>query len=90
MTQTTTKELITVKQLANQAGTDPRTLRRILRSQFPREEKGKAYEWQPDDPQIELIVKAVENHKDKPTKQYKAETPITKAVPKPKVKKTNS
>lgn len=75
-------DTISVKQLANRAGTDPRTLRRILRSQFPREAKGKAYEWQPDDPQIELILKAVENHK--------AEKAVTKAVPKPKAKKTTS
>jgi hypothetical protein len=92
MTQTTTKELITLKQLANRAGTDPRTLRRILRSQFHREGKGKAYEWQPDDPQIELILKAVENHKAQTkTEKYKAEKPKTeksklKAVPKPKTK----
>lgn len=74
-------DAITVKQLANQAGTDPRTLRRILRSQFPRETKGEAYEWQPDDPQIELIIRAVENYKTKP----KAEKPAkAKGKSKPK------
>jgi hypothetical protein len=81
-------DTISVKQLANRAGTDPRTLRRILRSRFPREEKGKAYEWQPDDPQIELIIKAVENHKAQTkVEKYKAEKPVTKAVPKPKATK---
>jgi len=84
-------DTITIKQLANRAGTDPRTLRRILRSQFPREEKGKAYEWQPDDPQIELIIKAVENHKAQTkTEKYKAEKPVLKAVPKPEAEKTKS
>jgi hypothetical protein len=56
-------DTITVKQLANRAGVEARVLRRILRSQFSREAKGKLYEWQPDDPQIELILKAVESHK---------------------------
>jgi hypothetical protein len=80
-------DTITIKQLANRAGTDPRILRRILRSQFPREAKGKAYEWQPDDPQITLIIKAVENHKaHTKTEKYTAEKPVTKAVPKPKAK----
>lgn len=80
-------DTISVKQLANRAGTDPRTLRRILRSQFPREAKGKAYEWQPNDPQIELILKAVENHKAQTNaEKYRAEKPVTKAVPKPKAK----
>ena len=89
-------ETITIKQLANRAGTDPRALRRILRSRFPREEKGKAYEWQPDDPQIELIIKAVENHKAQTkTEKYKAEKPKAeksrlKAVPKPKAQQTKS
>jgi len=84
-------DTISVKQLANQAGTDPRTLRRILRSQFPRETKGKAYEWQHDDPQIELILKAVKNHKAQTkAENYKAEKPEVKAVPKPVAKQTKS
>ncbi len=95
MTQTTTKELITVKQLADQAKIKPTVLRRILRTQFPREAKGKSYGWQPDDPQIELILKAVGNHKANATqpakkteapKAEKTPKPKTKAVPKPKAK----
>ena len=54
-----TQELITLKQLADRAGIKPTQLRKILRQRFPRENKGKAYEWQPDDPQIELILKCV-------------------------------
>lgn len=88
MTQTQEKQPITVKQLANRAGVKPAVLRRILRSRFPRENKGKAYEWQPDDPQIELILKAVENHKAnatqpaKKTKAPKAEKPKTEKATK--------
>jgi hypothetical protein len=47
--------------------------------------------WQPDDPQIELILKAVKNHKantPQPAEASKAEEPEVKAVPKPVVKKT--
>jgi hypothetical protein len=84
-TGTKEKELITVKQLADKAGISPAKLRRILRARFPRKDKGKSYGWQPDDPQIELILKAVENHKTNTT-QPKAEKPKTKAVPKPKTK----
>jgi hypothetical protein len=84
-TQTQEKQPITVKQLADRAGVKPSVLRRILRSRFPRETKGKSYGWQPDDPQIELILKAVKNHKAKPEPTEKK--PVTKAVPKPKAKK---
>ena len=90
MTQTTTSELITLKQLANRAGITPTLLRRVLRKRFPRENKGKAYEWQSDDPQIELIIKAMENHKAQiKTEKYKAEKPVTKAVRKTKAKKNS-
>ncbi len=54
-------DTITVKILADQSGTEALTLRRILRSQFPRETKGKTCQWQPDDPQIESILQAVKN-----------------------------
>lgn len=73
------QQLITVKQLANRVGIEARVIRRILRSRFPRGVKGKVYEWQPDDPQIELILKAVEKQrvdKTKPkTEKPKAEKP---------------
>jgi hypothetical protein len=78
-------DTITIKQLADRAGVEARVLRRVLRSQFPREAKGKLYEWQPDDPKIELILKAVGNHKAKPAEQPKAEKPAkpkAKAQPK--------
>jgi len=94
MTQETQeKQPITVKQLANQAGVKPSVLRRVLRSRFPRETKGKSYSWQPDDPQIELILKAVNNHKASATQPAekaeapKAEKSEVKAVPKPGAKK---
>jgi len=86
-------DTITVKQLADRAGVKPAVLRRTIRSRFPRETKGKAYSWQPDDPQIELILKAVNNHKASATQPAKkaeapkAEKPVTKAVPKPVAKK---
>lgn len=97
MTQTATKELITIKQLADRAHVKPTTLRRILRSQFPRKNKGINYSWEKSDPQIELILKAVENHKTNATqpvkkteapkaekpKAVKTEKPVTKAVTKP-------
>ncbi len=96
-------DTITVKQLADQAGVKPPVLRRILRHQFPRETKGKTYSWQPDDLQIELILKAVYNHKanatqsaeapkteEPETEKPEAEKPATKPVPKPKAKKANS
>ncbi len=54
---------ITVKHLADRASIKPTQLRKILRQQFPRKDKGKNYSWQPDDPQIELILKAVKNQK---------------------------
>ena len=51
-------DTITVKELADKAGTGARTLRRFLRSKFTRADKGKAYEWKPGDPQAEAILKA--------------------------------
>ena len=80
------QQLITVKQLANRVGVEARVLRRILRSRFSREAKGKVYEWQPDDPQIELILQAVENPK---TEKPKAEKPKAKTV-KPKTTKAEA
>ena len=78
-------ETITVKQLADKAGIEGRTLRRILRAQFPRETKGKTWEWQPDDPQIESILKAVADRKPK------AETPAKKTpTKKPAAKPTKA
>ena len=75
------RQLITVKQLANRVGVEATVIRRILRSRFPRGAKGKVYEWQPDDPQIELILKAVANHKHAETTQKpKAEKPKAKIV----------
>ena len=93
-TQTQEKQPITVKQLADQAGVKPSVLRRVLRSRFPRETKHKTYSWQSDDPQIELILKAMNNHKasaTQPAKKAEApkvEKPEVKAVPKPKAKKS--
>jgi transcriptional regulator with XRE-family HTH domain len=92
------KQPITVKQLADRAGISPSRLRRILRTRFPRDTKGKLYNWQPDDPQIELILKAVKNHqaeatkpaeatKTEPAKPAETEKPATKPAPKPKAKK---
>jgi hypothetical protein len=63
---------ISVKELAERAGIPPAHLRRILRAKFPRTDKGKAYEWKPGDPQIELILKAAKNG-HKPVQHYKAE-----------------
>jgi hypothetical protein len=83
-------DTITVKQLADRAGVKPPVLRRILRRQFPREAKGKSYSWQPDDPQSELILKAVNNHKAGATQPAEAPTtekPATKPAPKPVAKK---
>ena len=79
-------DTITVKQLADRAKIKPTTLRRILRSRFPRETKGKSYGWQPDDPQIELILEAVKVNGNK-TPTTKAEKSKLKAVPKPEAKK---
>jgi ribosomal protein S25 len=87
-------DTITVKQLADRAGVKPSVLRRTLRSRFPRENKGKLYSWQPDDPQIELILKAVKNHKAEATKAEPAkpttEESATKPAPKPVAKTTKS
>jgi len=82
-TQTKEKEFITLKQLANRANVKPAVLRRILRSRFPRKDKRNNYRWQPNDPQIELILKAVKNSKAEKPKTEKSKL---KAVPKPKTK----
>lgn len=67
------QELITVKQLADRASISPPKLRKILRTRFPRETKGKSYGWKPDDPQIDLILKAVKSQKTgKPKSKPKA------------------
>ena len=84
----TEQQTINLKQLSERAGVEPRTIRRILRAKFPRANKGKAYEWQQDDPQIEQILKAVKNnHKpaekpqpEKPKAQNKATKTATKLV----------
>lgn len=56
-------ETITIKQLASQAGMEIRALRRLLRTKFPREKKGKAYEWEVNDPQLDLIIQAAADRK---------------------------
>jgi len=56
-------ETITVKQLADKARVDPKVIRRVLRSQFPRDSRVKSYEWSADNPELKLILKAVEKHK---------------------------
>jgi hypothetical protein len=61
-------DTITIKQLASKAGMEVRTLRRILRAKFTREVKGKAYEWQANDPQVDLILQAASDHKSRARK----------------------
>ena len=70
------EDTITIKQLANQAGMEVRTLRRILRAKYPRKAKGKAYEWQVNDPQVDLILQAVTDYRSKvKTVRYDANEP---------------
>lgn len=64
-------DTITVKQLADRAGIKRTQLRKILRQQFPRKDEGKNYGWQPDDPQIDLILKAVKSQKANTTQSAK-------------------
>jgi hypothetical protein len=79
-------DTITVRKLADKVGLEARALRRLLRSQFPRETKGKAYEWQPGDPQIASILKAAKNgHRPGKTGKPKTATK-TPAAKKPTVK----
>ena len=63
MTTQTKEKLISVKQLADKAGIKPSALRRILRAEFPRKDKGKNYGFTPE--QAEAILKAVKNPKAK-------------------------
>jgi len=65
----------------------PAVLRRILRSRFPRKDKNQNYRWEPNDPQIELILETV---KDSKAEKPKAEKSKLRAVPKPKTKKTRA
>jgi DNA-binding transcriptional regulator YhcF (GntR family) len=72
-TQTKEKQLISVKQLADKAGIKPSTLRRILRAEFPRKDKGKNYRFTSE--QAEAILKAVKDSKaEKPKAKSKGET----------------
>jgi hypothetical protein len=74
---------IGIKEVSDRAKVKPQILRRILRAKFPRTDKGKTYQWQQGDPQIELIIKAVKtNHKPQPEKP-KAENKATKKPTKP-------
>jgi len=56
-------DTITIKELATKAGMEARGLRRLLRDKFPRTTKGKAYEWEANDPQVDLILKAATERK---------------------------
>jgi hypothetical protein len=85
-TQTKEKQPITLKDLAKQANMEPRNLRKLLRSKFPRDKARERYEWQPGDPQIEEILQAVKNQKTNAT-QPKAEKPKAKTTS-PKAEKT--
>jgi hypothetical protein len=79
---------ISIKQLATKAGMEARGLRRLLRDKFPRMAKGKAYEWEVNDPQVELILQAATERKSKIKKvNYDASEPKTE---KPTTKKNNT
>ena len=79
---------ITIKQLASKAGIEARVLRRLLRDKFPKKAKGKAYEWEANDPQVDLIFKAAADHKSRTRKvSYNANDPKTM---KPTAKKKNT
>lgn len=91
MTQTNDKgqEVITAKQLAEKAKVESTTLRRVLRQHFPRANKGKPYEWKPDDPEISRIIKKVKEVQNKATKAKaeKADKPAEKKADKPTAEK---
>ena len=81
-------DTITIKQLASEAGMEARILRRLLRDKFPRKTKGKAYEWQTNDPQVDLILQAANEHKSK-TKKVSYDASEQKTA-KPTTKKNNT
>lgn len=49
------EEIFSAKDLAVQAGTDPKTFRRFLRSEFPRTNKGERYSFS-DEARIEVLA----------------------------------
>ena len=69
---------ITVKEVASKAGVEPRVLRRLLRKSFGGGSR-KTYVWEPSDPQIDKIVKAVQASKEKPAE--KPAEKVTKTQP---------
>jgi hypothetical protein len=80
-------ETITIKELATKAGMEARGLRRLLRDKFPRTTKGKAYEWEVNDPRVDLILQAATERKSKTKKaSYDASDPKTAE---PTTKKNN-
>jgi hypothetical protein len=80
-------DTITIKQLATKAGMEVRGLRRLLRDKFPRTSKGKAYEWEVNDPQVGLILQAATERKSK-TKNVSYDASEQKTA-KPTAKKNN-
>jgi hypothetical protein len=83
----TIEKTITVKELAEKAGIEPTHLRRILRTRFPRADKGKPYEWKPGDKQIALILEAVKSNGHKATTKITATKKTTTERTQPKVVK---
>jgi hypothetical protein len=79
-------DTITIKELATKAGMEARGLRRLLRDKFPRTTKGKAYEWEASDPQVDLILQAAADRKTKKV-NYDVSAPKTE---KPTTKKYNA
>jgi hypothetical protein len=81
------KQTIGVKELSERAKVKPQILRKVLRAKFPRADKGKNYEWQQGDTQIEQILKAVKDNHNKPVKPQpekpKAKNTATKTATKP-------
>ena len=77
------KQTIGIKELAEKAKIKPTILRRVLRVKFPRANKGKAYEWQQGDPQIEQILKAVKDNHKPENPQPKAKNTAVKKATKP-------
>ncbi|MGD0794707.1 MAG: hypothetical protein ABR958_03825 [Dehalococcoidales bacterium] len=74
---------IGIKELSGRAKVKPQILRRVLRAKFPRAEKGKAYQWQQGDPQIEQILKAIKDNHKPQSEKPKAENKATKKPTKP-------
>jgi hypothetical protein len=73
-------DIITIKELATKAGMEARGLRRLLRDKFPRTTKGKAYEWEVNDPQVDLILQAAVDRKTRKV-NYDASEPKTVEPP---------